>query len=1402
MAITTDEISTLWANACTEYAKETGIPLTDEALAPFHVHSPESLSRQLESERDNFGNFRMKRRPLLHAMQTVLAPFENWGDMIAGAACSVFPPAACVVSAMLRLVRAARRVSEAFDMILELFQRLGHFALRLESYKGVELSEGMKDVIGKVLVNSLRVCAAAQKLLSHGSLRSRLIKWAGNILVEDNRVNLLLGELEHLTSQEHLMVSAQGLKLTHQVLRNTEVLLEREDRRREEERLEKLKRELQPVSVSGQLFSYISESRIPGSGAWVEGEVQAWWTGPQPLLWIHGGPSVGKSYLASKIINDLAESRLVAYFFFKNNDVDLRSFNKALRTVVWQLVSRCPGFAVHAEEFCLKEDLVDSYALWKRLLMGYCHAEPACLVFDGVDELDPEEQEVLFSLLESSFSENRHGSTLRDVLLSRDSIGGLLHEHSLDWIPDLPVGHDQNKDDLHGFVSQRLQKSRLLRDDPGLQQDTIQEISRQAEGLWEWANLVIKSVLRCRTKSQVRKTVQSVPKGINAMLEQELQRLGSELSVSELSDEPATLLEQLNTMLSLVTLAKRPLSVWQLRRILDLVFKEEVLNVEEDLRTVYSSLFSIRTEVEEDSQDNIVTLRHSSFYDFFQTGKKTGLVHVDVERGNADFLYFTLFAIHARQQLHNLDIPEVSRMYGMGWSLLYSDRFLPAYLEKAKPHQIGGEISELMEGIFSNTETLEPFMDNTPCSYFGDYQSFPSSRVSMLGEYWFDTQDRNTANQRAELVLSWFTPETKRRFVDHAQSSEVASDACSFTTLFSFIIDSCSRRWLAPEEIDSSDGLPEPAPSMLTVYRDMAAMTGEVTGVSWRHWCADVGKIVAIAEQQKKPQTPMWHARVAQSLLLNQEYKGAFERFQTALSLHEQSPCLSPQSLSVIHRDMARTCSELCQHKAALEHFELSEILQPHSRDTLCLQHDEISNLLYRARMELSAKLTQKASASVDKAWNALQQVRYDGRTPDVFLFFSMFLELHQPHRLRAVWDFLFANLQPSRAHEDELPPLDFTEVIFDWLSYRSHIMYRVIHYAVTADDEDYLNLLAGINARFDTLDLKYGRGFTRYRLSKILFEKGRIALGVQGWCNIVTATVTSNSDWTIEYVQLRSLCHLVHLCLHGGDDIPIPSTPLAISPTVESSDVCLIVSCWLRDHSAAIPARGALRGRIKQGLALISDDNPSNDEKGLVCLFKTFLCDPESQSDLAVALYLLKQDQERNMNMNMNVDVDVHHGQGISQGELRESNNDDSDGPLDPYFCTEPLTECSNCRSEIRSVHHWYFCRLCPNSTLCRGCYRLFQAIGPAFREICNPQHEFYDTGSILKASERVPEGKVPVVGSDGETRVVWVEEWKDGLAQKWQTAEFTFEGGLSAWVLRVLPEELREKWLLFFRP
>ncbi|OBT48196.1 hypothetical protein VE00_01084 [Pseudogymnoascus sp. WSF 3629] len=1450
-----DKLSSLWHSACSDYAKETGINITDEQFPK--IHGPEDLSRQLESDKDNFEDFRMKRRPLLHAMQMILAPFEAWGDLIANVASAAFPPASSIMGAMLLLVQGARKVSEAFDGITDLFRKLGNFALRLDSYKGVPLSEGMKSIIVNVLVNFLRVCGASQKCLSSGSLRTRLSKWAKNIIVEDTTINSLLSELEELTSQEHLMVSAQGLNLTHQALRNTEELLQRDGRKNDREKLEKVKASLNPVSASGQVFSSINENRIPGSGSWIEDRIRTWWEGSQPLLWLHGGPGVGKSHLASKIITDLSKTEsptitppMVASFFCKNNDVDLRSLNKALRTLAWQIATQRPSFATHAEEFSLKEDPENSYIVWKKLLVEYFATAPldatACFVIDGIDEVEPDQQEILFSLLERTFEDDdvTQRPPLRVVLLSRDSVRPMIDEHSLSWIPEIEVGNEQNKDDLHHYVSQKLQKSQLFRGSPDFQDEIISEISREAEGLWEWANFVIKSVLRCRTKEQIRKAVKAMPRGISAMLRQELQRLSRELSISDMSDDDegsagettAAQIEQLNILLSFVTLAVKPLTVWQLDIMLEIVLKEEVLNLEDDIRTIYSSLFSTRPSENKDTRDHsdIVTLRHGSFYEFFKASEKTGPIHVNTHQTEARFVYVCLVAVK-EYDLHTLDssVQDIWR---------YATEFLPSHLMCAnsqEPGNLGGEISDLIADIFTQEENMMWIIEKNSRRLENEYSFFPTAEISKLGRYWMDNGPRNVAgntryaaNKKSQLVLDWILPETLQMFLNHARSSDSASDAGPFTVLFSHMAVFWSRLWLDPEDINEDDGSPEILPSMLTTYHTLATGNSELdahVSLARKAFYDSPEIILRAAELQGLQKTPMWHARVAQALSLNLWYEDALDHFQIFLREHEKSPSLSALSLFVIHRDIYRTFMKLGRHKKALLHFELSESLRKDFLGDNRLKSAEyIASLLSAAQMKHLAKLPDDALAAVDKAWEYVLQQHGDKRFhPELTLFFVIFLELHQPHRIRSVLDFAFTHFQDS-------PGKNFKEFVLEWFGFRPRIMYRVLHHAVTRDDQCYVDIISEVIGKIDTENSERNvidsLGFwgkieiltwqltnlaeLRYFLATLLFEKGQVSQGIQGWYE-VAALSDSPDEWDIEPAQNRSICDLAALCL-SDEDIPFAErSPLALDEDAEYSDVCLVVSSWLRNHGDVVNARNALRGRVRECVSLLSDDEMWNDNIAFLSLFKTFLATRDSDADLGAVLYLIQLDNQRKVRSfeGRRLRPNVLHGD--TQGDLSESLErvqlddaitSDEDNGVDTglddvsgvrnWFCADSMTECSGCRSLIETFHWWYFCRSCPNKGLCRRCY--LQSRPPALANpddaapstsnktrvgVCDPQHEFYYTGPYLRFDDLVPE-----------------EEWKDRLAEEWETADFEFEGGLSAWCSRVLPEPQRTRWATFF--
>ncbi|GAM40351.1 NACHT domain protein [Talaromyces pinophilus] len=1452
-----DKLSILWRSACDDYTKETGIAIVDGDFP--RILNSEDLSRQLDAENGHFQDFRTKRSSLFHAMQIILSPFETWGDVITDVVSAGFPPASCIMGAMMLLIRGARKVSKSFDMLTDLFRKLGNFALRLESYKNVPLSEGMKTIIVKVLINVFRVCAASQKLLNRGSIRARVTKWAKNVFVEDTSISSLLSELEELTSQEHKMVSAHGLDLTHLTLRNTAKLLEREDERNDRDRLDKLKKALNPISASGQVFSSINESRMPGSGSWVEDRIRSWWQGSESLLWIHGGPGVGKSYLASKIINDLAKAEtsagsapIVASFFIKNNDVDLRSLNKALRTLAWQVAVRQSSFAAHAEEFCLKEDPANSYVVWRKLLLEYfsessLDAEPCCFVIDGIDEADPEEQEILFSLLESTHSAEDETAPFRVVFLGRDSIRGILEEHALDWIPEIEINNNQNKDDLHRYVSQKLQKTKLFRGAEGFQDEVIRDICAQAEGLWEWANLVIKSVTHCRTKEQIRKVIRKIPRGISAMLQAELERLGKELSaldvtLNELPDEfsdeegatekaTATRTQQLSILLSLVTKARKPLSVDHLGFILKVLLDEEVLNLEDDLHKIYSSLFSLRParddDIDEGADKNAVyvTLRHSSFYDFFSKSVTAGPIHVDLDKAEALFVYVLLYTISKRGTS--------SSGFGLFQFKQYAQKFLPEHLSKADPEKATNreEIARLLEELLTEELTFDRnrerdhwLIETFFIFHNTRYILYPSSSPTEIARYWWETGGRDTANERAELVFKWLTPDAKQLLWDCARSSAVASDYCSFTILFSRLAESFSRHWLAPKDIEAEDGTPGTVCNMLLVYHQMAGtnLSTSEEKISGLYTLLEPRKILEIAEMQFLEKTPIWHAKLAQTLLHHHAYSAALEQFQISLDENNKHSILSKQAIAVIHRDMARSCSEVGRYKEALEHSNLAESLQVEEFESFGREIGKIGKLLNIAQVEYHAKMTDKAIATVDEAWEAF--MGEDFRDYYSFTsFFSSFLELHQTHRIRPTFDLAFSHFHETGSAESEIDA--FVAVLRDTLP-NPRLMERILHHVLIHDDRKYIDLLVPTVNRLDSMSWKSvsGPAEAKYFLGSLMFEHGVVSPGIRAWYEI-SSIETGPYEFYSKEAQKRSRSRLADVCLYHPE-IPLgEGASLVLDESDESGDICLFVSSWLRDHGDIPNSRKALRGRVKSFIEDHAEDWDFINNSPLIGLFKTFLIAMDSEEDLNGALYLLKTRHEQMRKggieylISQAASVSQHHSASSEQRgdseypsqvqfaneEIQETVDDVSEEEI--ILILDPISGCAHCKREFGPIYHWYFCRTCPLMMLCRRCYGEIQSDlsnpdkADHVRGICDPRHEFFYSGPLLRPDEYVPEGMVVLQSADGEKQTIAIKEWKDRLAKKWETADFAFEGGLSSWCMQILPEPQRSRWATFFK-
>lgn len=85
-----------------------------------------------------------------------------------------------------------------------------------------------------------------------------------------------------------------------------------------------------------------------------------------PILWISGNPSSGKSFLCENIISYLLERypqgvnhpshTSVGYFFFKDNDRQTRSFHQALRDQAYQVYENDGVYAKYFDPHCQSSD--------------------------------------------------------------------------------------------------------------------------------------------------------------------------------------------------------------------------------------------------------------------------------------------------------------------------------------------------------------------------------------------------------------------------------------------------------------------------------------------------------------------------------------------------------------------------------------------------------------------------------------------------------------------------------------------------------------------------------------------------------------------------------------------------------------------------------------------------------------------------------------------------------------------------------------------------------------------------------------------------------------------------------------------------------------------------------------
>ena len=227
--------------------------------------------------------------------------------------------------------------------------------------------------------------------------------------------------------------------------------------------------------------------RHPDTGMWCleSSKYEEWKANANPCLWLHGIPGCGKTILSSTIIEDLQRSGyIVLYFYFDFNDETKQSFEKMLRSLVWQLYQRDEISRKHLDQLYSSCNAGSAQPQCKSLEETFkamtAEAGNLKIVLDALDECATRTE--LLDWLASTAPKALHL-----LLTSRDL--DEIKSSLTDWIPTtaiVPVEQGSVNPDIRAFVRSRLLHDRCFRrwhSMPGVYERIEMKLMEKADGM-------------------------------------------------------------------------------------------------------------------------------------------------------------------------------------------------------------------------------------------------------------------------------------------------------------------------------------------------------------------------------------------------------------------------------------------------------------------------------------------------------------------------------------------------------------------------------------------------------------------------------------------------------------------------------------------------------------------------------------------------------------------------------------------------------------------------------------------------------------------------------------------------------------------------------------------------------